>query len=142
MSNVWNPKTPWCACFVSWALEQARMTPPVENPHWFAEVDDFMEYFNPPSESTDTASESDTWSEDPSVGAIVFFDWNKDGDPQHVGVVLGVEKDVEDVDKDGDEDEIITIYTIEGNSAGRVMVRSYSVDSQYILGYGVLPWAS
>ena len=138
----WNPKTPWCACFVSWALEQAGMDDELDRKDangrpikWFAEVDDFMAYFNP-------EQESDTWSEAPSVGAIVFFDWNKDGDPQHVGVVLGVEKDVEDVDNDGDKDELITIYTIEGNSAGRVMIRCYPIDSQYILGYGVLPWAS
>jgi cell wall-associated NlpC family hydrolase len=66
----------------------------------------------------------------PKPGDLVFFDWIMDDtkDPQHVGVVLGVQ--------DG------RIYTIEGNSAGRVMIRSYPIDSQYILGYGVLPWAS
>ena len=125
MSNLWNPKTPWCACFVSWALEKSG----VPNAPRFAEVDDFMKHFV--DETNGSAwYDSDIQSDMLKPGDLVFFDWIVDNtkDPQHVGVVLGVQ--------DG------RIYTIEGNSAGRVMIRSYPINSQYILGYGVLPWAS
>lgn len=127
MSNVWNPKTPWCACFVSWALEKSGLP----NAPRFAEVDHFMKYFeNETYDSKWYDSKAQNGEYTPIPGDLVFFDWIVDNikDPQHVGVVLGVLGD--------------KIYTIEGNSAGRVMVRSYSVDSQYILGYGVLPWAT
>jgi hypothetical protein len=33
-----------------------------------------------------------------------------------------------------------TVYTIEGNSAGIIALRSYSLSDDRIIGYGVLPW--
>lgn len=113
----WNADTPWCACFVSWALAEAGIASPTEREKWFAEVDDFMEYFQ-------TAA---SWYESGAqVGDLVFFDWINDDvhDAQHVGVVIGVSDDA--------------IYTIEGNSAGRVAMRSYPADDWRILGYGRL----
>ena len=107
----WNASTPWCACYISWALAEAG----VGGVH-YAYVDEFMAHFG---------SLQDT----PQVGALVFFDWITDDgvrDPQHVGVVLKV---------DGDY-----IITIEGNSAGRVAMRRYAKDDSRILGYGILSW--
>jgi hypothetical protein len=68
----------------------------------------------------------------PNPGDLVFFDWITDDgiqNPQHVGVVLQVMQDEEGND---------VIITIEGNSAGRVAVRSYRLDDPRILGYGLL----
>ncbi len=129
----WNYKTPWCACYISWALSQTGVSenlpsPPKEN--WYANVDDFMEYFTPKN-ATETAT--DKWlpgGSKPTVGDLIFFDWNKGTNPQHVGVVLSVSEDGK------------YVYTIEGNSAGRVTVRSYLLNDPRIIGYGILPWTS
>ena len=115
--NGWNADTPWCACYVSWALVEANVAAPAGHPRWFAEVDNFMDYF----------MNVGSWQEtSPTSGNLIFFDWDLDGDAQHMGVVLSVSGG--------------TIYTIEGNSAGRVAIRSYPIDDPRILGYGVLSW--
>ena len=68
----------------------------------------------------------------PIPGDYVFFDWDgrndPDGgnDPDHVGAVLYV---------DGTQ-----LYTIEGNSGGRVAVHRYDLNDKRIVGYGVLDW--
>ena len=120
--NGWNSRTPWCACYVSWALVQSESLGPAGHEKWFANVDYFMSYFQ----------KSDTWEYSkanggtyaPVPGDLIFFDWNKGENPQHVGVVLKVEGPM--------------VYTIEGNSAGRVTVRSYSLGDPRIIGYGVI----
>ena len=119
----WNERTPWCACFVSWALVEAGYSDhPTGHEKWYANVDEFMEYFTAtPSNATST------WipgGGEPQAGDLIFFDWNKGTNPQHMGVVLKVDNNM--------------VYTIEGNSAGRVTVRSYSISDPRIIGYGVL----
>lgn len=141
----WNPSTPWCACFVSWALEEAGLEGPAEyitqkngieisHGNWFSDVDEFVVYLQ--KENKWQAQPKDG-SITPNPGDLVFFDWiTNDGvdDPQHVGVVLCLT----DSNNDGVDDSIITI---EGNSAGRVAVRSYQLDDSRILGYGILNWS-
>ena len=56
----------------------------------------------------------------------IFFDWDGDSDPDHVGAVMLV--------RDG------TVYTIEGNSGGKVAVHSYSRNDACVMGYGLLNW--
>ena len=117
MTNDWNADTPWCACYVSWALVEAGVSGPVDHTKWYANVDEFMAHFG-------------TLQTAPNPGDLVFFDWiPEDGvqDPQHVGVVLTVTDDY--------------IITIEGNSAGRVAMRRYPKNDDRILGYGVLSWS-
>lgn len=113
----WNADTPWCACYVSWALAEAGVTAPAGHDRWYANVDEFMAHFG-------------TLQTEPTPGDLVFFDWITDDgiqDPQHVGVVLTVADDY--------------IITIEGNSAGRVAMRRYPMNDDRILGYGVLSWS-
>ena len=122
-TNGWNKDTPWCACYISWALTQNTVSPYLDEPegrsHWYANVDEFMTYFR---------SGAGTWTEsNPQPGDIVFFDWLMGSDPSHVGVVLSVSDDG-------------NLYTIEGNSAGMIAVRQYSLSDKRIIGYGVLPW--
>lgn len=115
LSNNWNADTPWCACFVSWALAEAGL----QDAPKFADVDKFMAHFS-------------TLQTAPNPGDLVFFDWITDDgiqNPQHVGVVLQVMQDEE-----GDD----VIITIEGNSAGRVTMRRYKLTDERILGYGLL----
>lgn len=113
----WNQYTPWCACFLSWAADQKKASINGAPPR-FAKVDDGMKLFR-----------DDQWRDSgatPIPGDYVFFDWDRDRDPDHVGAVLCV---------DGNQ-----LYTIEGNSGGRVAVNCYPKNDPRIMGYGVLNW--
>lgn len=113
----WNQYTPWCACFLSWAADQKKASIDGAPPR-FAKVDDGMKLFR-----------DDQWRDSgatPIPGDYVFFDWDGDRDPDHVGAVLCV---------DGNQ-----LYTIEGNSGGRVAVNCYPKNDPRIMGYGVLNW--
>ena len=131
----WNPSTPWCACFVSWALTEAGFPGPTDykttvdgkeftHGNWFADVKDFMNFCQ-----QEPAQYGQSWASDPTVGALVFFNFDDDAEADHIGVVYGTGTD----DK-GNE----IIITIEGNSAGYVAVRSYPLTDPCILGYGVV----
>lgn len=123
----WNQYTPWCGCFLSWAADQQRDTINGAPPR-FADVDEGMKGFK----------DSRMWRERgdannmPIPGDYVFFDWDgrndPDGvkDPDHVGAVLCVEGNF--------------LYTIEGNSGGKVAVQRYDLNDKRIVGYGVLNW--
>lgn len=119
----WNQYTPWCACFLSWGAAQQPNNTFIGDPPRFADVDKGMAKF----------TENGKWRErgaEPIPGDYVFFDWDGDSDPDHVGAVLCV--------KDG------YLYTIEGNSGGRVAVNRYPLSNPSadprIMGYGVLNW--
>lgn len=113
----WDKDTPWCACYISYCLAQLPSDKLTQDAPRYANVDKFMESF-------DGAYWKTT---DPTAGDIIFFDWLMGTNPSHVGVVLSVSGD--------------KIYTIEGNSAGMIAVRQYSLSDKRIIGYGVLPWA-
>ena len=120
----WNQYTPWCGCFLSWGADQQKASINGAPPR-FADVDEGMKGFK----------DSRMWrerGETPIPGDYVFFDWDgrndPDGgkDPDHVGAVLCVEGNF--------------LYTIEGNSGGRVAVQRYPLSDPRIVGYGVLNW--
>lgn len=120
----WNRYTPWCGCFLSWAADQQKTSIDGAPPS-FADVDEGMKGFK----------DSRMWregGETPIPGDYVFFDWDgrndPDGgkDPDHVGAVLCVKGDY--------------LYTIEGNSGGKVAVNRYPLSDKRIVGYGVLNW--
>ena len=114
----WSEETPWCACFISWALEECSGYQKGIIPR-FANVDSFWVEF----------VTTDSWkTEKPQPGDVIFFDWIVDDqkNAQHVGVVLAVENG--------------WIYTIEGNSNGRVAVCRYAENDHRIMGFGTLNW--
>lgn len=113
----WNQYTPWCACFLSWAADQKKASINGDPPR-FAKVDDGMKLFRDGQWRDSSAT--------PIPGDYVFFDWDGDRDPDHVGAVLCV---------DGNQ-----LYTIEGNSGGKVAVNRYPKNDPRIMGYGVLNW--
>lgn len=117
----WNQYTPWCACFLSWAADQKKASIDGAPPK-FADVDKGMVDFQ---ESGKWRNPNDA-NNMPIPGDYVFFDWDRGSDPDHVGAVLCV--------KDG------FLYTIEGNSGGRVAVNCYPKNDPRIMGYGVLNW--
>lgn len=128
----WNENTPWCACFLSWGVwrlgvdmtQAGEFTPRepalVRDAPEFADVDDGVAYFK----------SRDLWTAGggarPVPGDFIFFNWDGDRDADHVGAVLLVEGGA--------------VYTIEGNSGGRVAVRVYPLNDPRILGYGTLDW--
>lgn len=133
--NGWNKDTPWCCCYIAWALDQMcdagyldRPADALNNMRWYANVDEFMtEYFTAQVGGSDwLPSKSKGGIEEPKPGDIIFFDWMMGNNPAHVGVVLRV------------KDE--QVYTIEGNSAGMIAVRQYPLNDKRIIGYGVLNW--
>lgn len=114
----WNQYTPWCGCFLSWGADQQKASINGAPPS-FADVDEGMKGFK----------DSRMWregGETPIPGDYVFFDWDGRTDPDHVGAVLCVEGNY--------------LYTIEGNSGGRVAVHRYPLSDSRIVGYGVLNW--
>ena len=119
----WNEDTPWCACFLSWAAAQQNGSFNGDPPR-FANVDNGMADFKDPGKPGTWEEPRSTYT--PIPGDYIFFDWSKGTDPDHVGAVLCVEGD--------------TVYTIEGNSGGKVAVHSYSLNDPRIVGYGVLNW--
>lgn len=119
----WNQYTPWCACFLSWAADQKKASIDGAPPR-FADVDKGMADFKNNGKWRNPNDEKNK----PIPGDYVFFDWDggSDPDPDHVGAVLCVKGDY--------------LYTIEGNSGGRVAVQRYLLSDRRIVGYGVLNW--
>ena len=69
---------------------------------------------------------TDNWKDrsyEPSAGDIIFFDWEGDGETDHVGIVEKCENGV--------------VYTVEGNSGDTCRQNQYTVGSSSIYGYGV-----
>lgn len=117
----WNQYTPWCGCFLSWAADQQKASINGDPPK-FADVDEGMKGFKDKSQWRERGDTNNK----PIPGDYVFFDWDGRTDPDHVGAVLCVEGNF--------------LYTIEGNSGGRVAVNRYPLSDSRIVGYGVLNW--
>ena len=105
----------WCAAFVSWIANEVGILD-TSIPKFIA-VSDGMNWFK----------QQKTWKNakyQPLPGDIIFFDWENDGWPNHVGIVEKAENG--------------TIYTIEGNVDDKLVRKEYSMNSKYIYGYGSL----
>ena len=118
----WNQYTPWCGCFLSWAADQQKASINGDPPS-FADVDKGMADFKAQKNKWRNPNDAKNM---PIPGDYVFFDWDGGSDPDHVGAVLYVDE--------------TQLYTIEGNSGGRVAVQRYDLNDKRIVGYGVLNW--
>ena len=110
-----SERAEWCAMFVSWCADQAGLLdagaiPKFENCVWGAN------WFK------DNAGWADG-SAEPSPGDIIFFDWESDGYPDHVGIVEKCEGGL--------------VYTIEGNVNDDCAQGRYHVGDTCIFGYGL-----
>lgn len=108
----------WCACFVSWCADQAGLIQKEAVPK-FSVCTDGVAWFQARGKWRSGGSV-------PTPGTIIFFDWDHDGASDHVGIVESC---------DG-----TTVHTIEGNSGDAVKQNSYTVNSQSILGYGLVAY--
>lgn len=106
----------WCACFVSWCADQAGLIQKEAVPK-FSVCTDGVAWFQAKGKWQSGGSV-------PTPGTIIFFDWDHDGASDHVGIVESC---------DG-----TTVHTIEGNSGDAVKQNNYTVNSQSILGYGLV----
>ena len=105
----------WCACFVSWCADQCGYIESGIIPK-FAGCVDGANWFKGNGQWQDRNYE-------PQAGNIIFFDWEGDGETDHVGIVEKCENDV--------------VYTVEGNSGDACRQNQYTVGSSSIYGYGV-----
>ena len=104
----------WCACFVSWCADQCGY---IESGiiQKFAGCVDGSNWFKGNGQWQDRNYE-------PQAGDIIFFDWEGDGETDHVGIVEKCENGV--------------VYTVEGNSGDACRQNQYAVGSSSIYGYG------
>lgn len=105
----------WCAIFVSWCASES------------GDLDKTIPKFAAVSDGETWFKNHDKWkgsSYTPNAGDIIFFDWDQNDNPDHVGIVDKVENG--------------KIYTIEGNSSDEVKAKSYSTNYKCIFGYGMI----
>lgn len=105
----------WCACFVSWCADQcgyvdAGIIPKFSYCVWG------VTWFQENGQWADSSIQ-------PEAGMLIFFDWEQDGIPDHVGIVEQC--------TDG------MVYTIEGNSGDACKQNSYTLTNPAIFGYGL-----
>ena len=105
----------WCACFVSWCADQCGYIESGIIPK-FAGCVDGANWFKGNGQWQDRNYE-------PQAGNIIFFDWEGDGETDHVGIVEKCENGV--------------VYTVEGNSGDACRQNQYAVGNSSIYGYGV-----
>ena len=110
-----NSRVAWCACFVSWCANESGYLDTGVIPKFAACVVG-VQWFK----------DHDQWqprSYVPKAGDIIFFDWEQDGEIDHVGIVESV--------ADG------YVHTVEGNTSNTCNRRQYALNSASIYGYGV-----
>lgn len=108
--KVENPaylKAAWCAMFISYVANTLGLSKQVGS---FAYCPYWVQWFK----------ENKRWGKTPKPNAIVFFDWNHDGEADHVGIVSYVKGN--------------KIYTIEGNKGDKV--ERVERTGNVVLGYG------
>ena len=111
----------WCAMFVSWCADQAGISTSVVPKH--ASCDTGMQWFIKRNQFTYGSyyGGSDT----PKRGDIIYFGYKTSSgiyDSTHVGIVYKVENG--------------KVYVYEGNSSEKVQSVTYTLGTDYILGFG------
>lgn len=109
-----DSRVEWCATFVSWLLAQAGYSEP--------------KFASCQSQGVPYFSNNGRWAsrgyEHIAPGDVIFFDWESDGNSDHIGIVIGT---------DGNR-----VYTVEGNSGDACKIRDYDLNSSVIMGYGLM----
>lgn len=114
----------WCALFVSWCADKTGLRAAGKIPY-FSFVGDGVHWFKTKGKWIKGSDvNSSNYDKLVQPGMIIFFDWEPDGKPNHVGIVTKVENG--------------RIYTVEGNSSDAVREKNYSANSNHIFGFGVI----
>ena len=125
ISGFYNGKKngyPWCDIFVDWlfvkcfGVEVAKEMLGQPDKSYGAGCEFSAKYYK---------AKGRFFTNNPKPGDQIFF-WNSSKtEVAHTGLVYKVDS--------------TKVYTIEGNSSGRVAVRMYPINDEAIMGYGVLP---
>lgn len=109
----------WCACFVHWCM---RHTPSATNSYPTTANNAYCQTI------ANNFMSLGQWGNGSYTnlvaGDTIFFDWQGDGHTDHIGLVIG---------QDG-----TYVYTVEGNSGDAVKIKSYTIGSSVIYGYGLM----
>lgn len=112
----YSTRIEWCAAFVSWCYGQVGL----DGPNFVSCNSQGIPWFK----------QRGLWVSrsyrDIAPGDSIFFDWDLDGEANHVGLVIGT---------DGEK-----VYTIEGNRSDTCQVFSYDLDDDRIFGYGLMKY--
>ena len=108
----------WCACFVQWCMNNSGVSDLYAHSANNAYCPTLTKWF----------SDNGRWASggftDMVAGDTIFFDWEGDGSPDHIGLVIG-------------RDDTY-VYTVEGNSGDAVRAKKYALNSSVIYGYGLM----
>lgn len=111
-----SSRVEWCACFVSWCMNQVGHSE--------------VRYASCQYGGVPYFQGAGRWANggytDLVAGDVIFFDWDGDGKANHTGLVIGT---------DGSY-----VYTVEGNSGDTCKTKKYAINSSVILGYGLMNW--
>lgn len=97
----------WCAIFVSFIMKQFKCV----NPPYECGANQML----------NLCKKNKQFTKKPHVNDLIFYDWNKSGTADHVGIISHVYNN--------------SITTVEGNFHDSVGQRTISAKSRYILGY-------
>lgn len=103
---------PWCAMFVSWCANQAGIPESI-----IPKFAGCTTGFRIMTQMGITTKEHII----PQKGDLIFFDWDRSGDYDHVGIVTSANE--------------TSVYTVEGNHDDNVDTYVYPINASYIAGY-------
>ena len=109
----------WCGCFVHWCM---RNTPSATAAYPQTANNAYCPAIASHFQSIGQWGNKDFTNLVP--GDVILFDWEGDGEADHVGIVIG---------QDG-----TYVYTVEGNSGDAVVLDQYLIGSSVICGYGLM----
>ena len=118
MGTKFSYKTPWCAIFVSAVAIKSGTTSIIVRGSYCPSV---INVYKKSKVSNYKYGAGASYV--PKAGDVIFFDWNRNGVPDHTGLVASVSGN--------------TIKTIEGNYHDAVGYRTFSVGYRYVQGYGL-----
>jgi hypothetical protein len=110
----------WCDMFVSWVFHHAGVLASIGGKH--AYVPYHLAWF----EKHKLFHKRGAKGGGPLLGCVIFFDWDSNGIPNHIGIVVGYSD--------------THVHTIEGNRSDKVSALTYPRSSHLILGYGYPNW--
>ena len=118
MGTKFSYTTPWCAIFVSAVAIKSGTTSIIVRGSYCPTVINAYKNSKVPNYKYGAGS-----GYVPKAGDVIFFDWNRNGVPDHTGLVASVSGN--------------TVKTIEGNYSDAVGYRTFSVGYKYVQGYGL-----
>lgn len=103
---------PWCAMFISWCANEVGISESI-----IPKFAGCTTGFRKMTQMGITTKEHIV----PQKGDLIFFDWDRSGDYDHVGIVTSANES--------------SVYTIEGNHDDNVDTYVYPINASYIAGY-------